>query len=133
MKSEILNSIGSVFFNNLINNEKILTLTIISYLHFISHFLLSGLTIEQIDCLWFCLVTCLPDFFHFLILSWLLKQTNNEELHALGLDSFKHIFVDKVPVIYLFIYLFIYLLFSYSLKLFLVKHFQRRLKKICSG
>lgn len=55
------------------------------------------LTIEQIDCLWSCLVTQLPDSYHFLILSWLLKQTNSEELHALGLDSFKHIFVKKLP------------------------------------
>jgi len=55
-----------------------------------------GLTIDQIDCLWYCLVSCLPDNHHSLILSWLLKQTNSEELHALGLDSFKHIFVKKV-------------------------------------
>jgi ubiquitin carboxyl-terminal hydrolase 34 len=31
------------------------------------------------------------------ILSWLSKQTNSDELHALGLDSFKHIFVNKLP------------------------------------
>lgn len=55
------------------------------------------LTIGQLDCLWFCLVTEVPEAYHFLILNWLLKQTNSEELHALGLDSFKHIFVKKLP------------------------------------
>lgn len=57
-----------------------------------------GLTIGQLDCLWFCLVTEVPEAYHFLILNWLLKQTNSEELHALGLDSFKHIFVKKVDL-----------------------------------
>ncbi|XP_065661314.1 ubiquitin carboxyl-terminal hydrolase 34 isoform X2 [Hydra vulgaris] len=54
------------------------------------------LSISQVDCLWNCLVTQLPHNYHFLTLSWLLKQTDNEDLHALGLDAFKHIFVNKL-------------------------------------
>ncbi|XP_065067715.1 ubiquitin carboxyl-terminal hydrolase 34-like isoform X1 [Rhopilema esculentum] len=55
------------------------------------------LTIDQVDCLWSCLITKIPDGFHYLLLSWLLKQTNNKELHALGLDNYKHIFMNKLP------------------------------------
>jgi len=50
-----------------------------------------------VDSLWYCLITRIPDRFHFLLLSWLLKQTNNKELHALGLDNYKHIFMKKLP------------------------------------
>ena len=57
---------------------------------------------NQVDCLWSCLITRIPDRFHFLLLSWLLKQTNNKELHALGLDNYKHIFMNKVCINYLF-------------------------------
>jgi ubiquitin carboxyl-terminal hydrolase 34 len=56
------------------------------------------LTLSQVDCLWKCLVTELPDNYHYLALSWLYKQTNSEDLHALGLDASKHIFVHKVIV-----------------------------------
>ena len=62
---------------------------------------LSGLTVDQVDSLWSCLITRIPDRFHFLLLSWLLKQTNNKELHALGLDNYKHIFMKKVGTCYL--------------------------------
>eukprot|EP00794_Sanderia_malayensis_P020521 gene20521-22540_t len=55
------------------------------------------LTITQVDCLWSSLVTEMSERFHYLLLSWLLKQANSKDLHALGLDAFKHIFMNKLP------------------------------------
>lgn len=52
------------------------------------------MSLEQVDKLWSCLATdleCSDELF-----SWLLNQAKNKDQHAMGLDTFKHIFLEKV-------------------------------------
>ena len=54
----------------------------------------SGLSLEQVDTLWNCLAEdpeCTDDCFH-----WFLNQAKSKDQHAMGLDTFKHIFMEKV-------------------------------------
>ncbi|XP_078001097.1 ubiquitin carboxyl-terminal hydrolase 34-like isoform X2 [Glandiceps talaboti] len=53
------------------------------------------LTMEQVDTLWSCLVTdseCSDE-----ALNWFLNQARNKDQHAMGLETFKHIFYEKMP------------------------------------
>ena len=55
---------------------------------------LTGLNLEQVDTLWNCLVDnqeCSDD-----LLSWFLNQAKSKEHHAMSLETFKHIFMEKV-------------------------------------
>uniref|UniRef100_T1IPZ0 ubiquitinyl hydrolase 1 n=1 Tax=Strigamia maritima TaxID=126957 RepID=T1IPZ0_STRMM len=55
------------------------------------------LTLEQVDTLWSCLAfdqECSDELF-----SWLLNQAKNKDQHAMGLDTFKHIFLEKMPLL----------------------------------
>ena len=54
----------------------------------------AGLSLDQVDTLWACLAKdsdCCDD-----ALSWFLNQAGNKDQHALGLETFKHIFFNKV-------------------------------------
>ena len=54
----------------------------------------SGLNLEQVDTLWSCLALdkdCSDD-----CLSWFLNQAKSKDHHAMGLETFKHIFLEKV-------------------------------------
>ena len=58
------------------------------------YFPIKGLTLDQVDTLWTCLATdpeCGDE-----ALSWFLNQAGNKDQHALGLETFKHIFFNKV-------------------------------------
>ena len=58
---------------------------------------IKGLTLDQVDTLWTCLATdpeCGDE-----ALSWFLNQAGNKDHHALGLETFKHIFFNKVKLI----------------------------------
>ncbi|CAH1793285.1 unnamed protein product [Owenia fusiformis] len=53
------------------------------------------LTLEQVDTLWSCLATdeeCSDD-----CLSWFLNQAKSKDHHAMGLETFKHLFMEKMP------------------------------------
>ncbi|XP_072031378.1 LOW QUALITY PROTEIN: ubiquitin carboxyl-terminal hydrolase 34-like [Amphiura filiformis] len=53
------------------------------------------LSLDQVDTLWACLAKdaeCSDD-----ALSWFLNQAGNKDQHALGLETFKHIFFNKMP------------------------------------
>ena len=53
-----------------------------------------GLSLEQVDILWNSLATdteCSDDCFN-----WFLNQAKSKDHHAMGLETFKHIFVEKV-------------------------------------
>ncbi|XP_022096710.1 ubiquitin carboxyl-terminal hydrolase 34-like [Acanthaster planci] len=53
------------------------------------------LTLDQVDTLWTCLAMdpeCGDE-----ALSWFLNQAGNKDQHALGLETFKHIFFNKMP------------------------------------
>ena len=55
---------------------------------------IAGLNEEQVDTLWRCLAenpVCSDD-----CLSWFLHQAKSKDHHALGVDAFRHIFLDKV-------------------------------------
>ena len=57
-------------------------------------FLSTGLNLEQVDTLWSCLALdkeCSDD-----CLSWFLNQAKSKDHHAMGLETFKHIFLEKV-------------------------------------
>nr|KAG5696977.1 hypothetical protein BaRGS_008439 [Batillaria attramentaria] len=50
---------------------------------------------EQVDCLWNCLATdpvSTDD-----CLSWFLNQAKSKDHHALGVETFRHIFLEKIP------------------------------------
>ena len=54
----------------------------------------AGLNQKQVDELWDCLALdpeCSDD-----CLSWFLNQAKSKDHHALGLETFKHIFLEKV-------------------------------------
>lgn len=59
-------------------------------LHFIFR-----LSLEQVDTLWECLahdVECSDELF-----SWLLSQAKSSELHALGIDALKRLYLVHLP------------------------------------
>ena len=67
-------------------------------------FCFTGLNLEQVDTLWSCLAEdseCSDD-----CLSWFLNQAKSKDHHALGLETFKHIFLEKVRDF--FVYFFIH-------------------------
>lgn len=54
----------------------------------------TGLNREQVDTLWRCLAqnpACSDD-----CLSWFLNQAKSKDHHALGVETFRHIFLEKV-------------------------------------
>ena len=56
-----------------------------------------GLSLDQVDTLWACLAKdteCSDE-----ALSWFLNQAGNKDQHALGLETFKHIFFNKVSLL----------------------------------
>ena len=57
----------------------------------------TGLNLEQVDTLWDCLALdkdCSDD-----CLSWFLNQAKSKDHHAMGLETFKHIFLEKVSLV----------------------------------
>lgn len=57
-------------------------------------FRLSGLSLEQVDILWHCLVEdaeCYDDALH-----WFLNQVRSKDQHAMGMETYKHLFLEKV-------------------------------------
>lgn len=57
-------------------------------------FLVSGLSLEQVDILWHCLVEdaeCYDDALH-----WFLNQVRSKDQHAMGMETYKHLFLEKV-------------------------------------
>lgn len=57
-------------------------------------FCLSGLSLEQVDILWHCLVEdaeCYDDALH-----WFLNQVRSKDQHAMGMETYKHLFLEKV-------------------------------------
>lgn len=55
---------------------------------------LSGLSLEQVDILWHCLVEdaeCYDDALH-----WFLNQVRSKDQHAMGMETYKHLFLEKV-------------------------------------
>ncbi|KAL5008333.1 hypothetical protein ScPMuIL_013914 [Solemya velum] len=53
------------------------------------------LNLEQVDSLWSCLAMdteCSDE-----CLSWFLNQEKSKEHHAMGLETFKHLFLEKMP------------------------------------
>ena len=57
----------------------------------------AGLSLDQVDTLWTCLATddeCSDQCFH-----WLLQQSRTKEQHALSLDGFRHIFLERMPLL----------------------------------
>lgn len=54
----------------------------------------SGLSLEQVDTLWHCLVEdaeCYDDALH-----WFLNQVRSKDQHAMGMETYKHLFLEKV-------------------------------------
>lgn len=64
--------------------------------HFIAFiYCLLGVNLHQVDALWNCLSPdpeCRDELF-----SWLLSQTKAKDQHALGIEAFKHVFLEKMP------------------------------------
>lgn len=53
-----------------------------------------GLSLEQVDILWHCLVEdaeCYDDALH-----WFLNQVRSKDQHAMGMETYKHLFLEKV-------------------------------------
>ncbi len=72
----------------------------------------TGLSLEQVDHLWNCLADteCSDD-----LLSWFLNQAKSKDHHAMSLETFKHIFMEKVSVTFIRpLYLSIFLSFLLS-------------------
>lgn len=49
---------------------------------------------EQVDILWHCLVEdaeCYDDALH-----WFLNQVRSKDQHAMGMETYKHLFLEKV-------------------------------------
>lgn len=56
--------------------------------------LIVGLSLEQVDILWHCLVEdseCYDDALH-----WFLNQVRSKDQHAMGMETYKHLFLEKV-------------------------------------
>ncbi|MED6265523.1 Ubiquitin carboxyl-terminal hydrolase 34 [Characodon lateralis] len=54
-----------------------------------------GLSLEQVDILWHCLVEdaeCYDDALH-----WFLNQVRSKDQHAMGMETYKHLFLEKMP------------------------------------
>lgn len=57
---------------------------------------LLGLSLEQVDILWHCLVEdaeCYDDALH-----WFLNQVRSKDQHAMGMETYKHLFLEKVGI-----------------------------------
>lgn len=57
---------------------------------------LPGLSLEQVDILWHCLVEdaeCYDDALH-----WFLNQVRSKDQHAMGMETYKHLFLEKVGI-----------------------------------
>lgn len=57
-------------------------------------FFVLGLSLEQVDILWHCLVEdaeCYDDALH-----WFLNQVRSKDQHAMGMETYKHLFLEKV-------------------------------------
>jgi ubiquitin carboxyl-terminal hydrolase 34 len=55
------------------------------------------LTLEQVDILWNCLVNdveCADCLF-----SWLLSHAKSTDQHALGIDTLKYLYIEKMPTL----------------------------------
>ncbi|KAJ7422952.1 hypothetical protein WISP_35954 [Willisornis vidua] len=55
----------------------------------------AGLSLEQVDILWHCLVEdseCYDDALH-----WFLNQVRSKDQHAMGMETYKHLFLEKMP------------------------------------
>lgn len=55
---------------------------------------IAGLSLEQVDILWHCLVEdseCYDDALH-----WFLNQVRSKDQHAMGMETYKHLFLEKV-------------------------------------
>ncbi|MGH0137144.1 UNVERIFIED_CONTAM: hypothetical protein FKN15_017490 [Acipenser sinensis] len=53
------------------------------------------LSLEQVDILWHCLVEdseCYDDALH-----WFLNQVRSKDQHAMGMETYKHLFLEKMP------------------------------------
>nr|XP_033794971.1 ubiquitin carboxyl-terminal hydrolase 34 isoform X3 [Geotrypetes seraphini] len=53
------------------------------------------LSLEQVDALWHCLVEdseCYDDALH-----WFLNQVRSKDQHAMGMETYKHLFLEKMP------------------------------------
>ncbi|KAG2467434.1 UBP34 hydrolase, partial [Polypterus senegalus] len=51
--------------------------------------------LEQVDILWHCLVEdseCYDDALH-----WFLNQVRSKDQHAMGMETYKHLFLEKMP------------------------------------
>lgn len=67
-----------------------------------------GLSLEQVDILWHCLVEdseCYDDALH-----WFLNQVRSKDQHAMGMETYKHLFLEKV-ILFLDCIVFLYFLF----------------------
>ncbi|XP_064621669.1 ubiquitin carboxyl-terminal hydrolase 34-like isoform X2 [Lineus longissimus] len=53
------------------------------------------LRLEQVDVLWSCLIENPESTDE--CLSWFLQQAKSKEHHAMGLETFKHLFMEKMP------------------------------------
>ena len=63
---------------------------------------------EQVDILWHCLVEdseCYDDALH-----WFLNQVRSKDQHAMGMETYKHLFLEKV-ILFLDIFFFLSFLF----------------------
>lgn len=59
-----------------------------------TNILFLGLSLEQVDILWHCLVEdseCYDDALH-----WFLNQVRSKDQHAMGMETYKHLFLEKV-------------------------------------
>ncbi|XP_062912032.1 ubiquitin carboxyl-terminal hydrolase 34 isoform X4 [Mobula hypostoma] len=53
------------------------------------------LSLDQVDILWHCLVEdpeCYDDALH-----WFLNQVRSKDQHAMGMETYKHLFLEKMP------------------------------------
>lgn len=60
-----------------------------------------GLSLEQVDILWHCLVEdseCYDDALH-----WFLNQVRSKDQHAMGMETYKHLFLEKVRSLNVFL------------------------------
>lgn len=68
--------------------------------------LILGLSLEQVDILWHCLVEdseCYDDALH-----WFLNQVRSKDQHAMGMETYKHLFLEKVCrelIVLMFLYI----------------------------
>ncbi|KAG1678108.1 Ubiquitin carboxyl-terminal hydrolase 34 [Nymphon striatum] len=89
---------------NLANNRsvvislKLLTKLFNSFQHFRGRPDTHSITlVQQVDELWSCLATdaeCADELFN-----WMLKQANNKDHHAMKDETFRHIFLEKMPLL----------------------------------